>query len=281
MKATKQKEYALITGAGKGLGHSFAEELAQRDINVILTALPGENLEEFCDKLSMDYAIEADFFECDLTKEEEVMSLVEWVKENYPINILINNAGIGGTAEFEKADVSLINDIILLNVRATALLTHQLLPLLQFNKPSWILNVASMASFSPIGYKTVYPASKAFVLNFSRGLHEELSHSGVFVSVVFPGPMTTNSDSKKRIARQGRLGKMCALSSDYTAHKAIHHLFKKHQYILVGIGNKFNWFLTKIVPGRIRQHLITLIIKREIQSGKMAEEDYESIDHGS
>ncbi len=268
---TEQKDYALITGAGKGLGYSFARELAKRNINVLLTSLPGENLEDFCDQLMAEYQIEADFLECDLTEKSEVIHLVEWIKANYPLNILINNAGIGGTSKFEEADTDLIDDIILLNVRATSLLTHQLLPLLRFNKPGWILNVSSMASFSPIGYKTVYPASKAFILYFSRGLHEELRNSGVFVSVVHPGPMTTNEDSKRRIKKQGRLGKMCALSAEYTAKRTIDHLFKKHPLILIGKGNKLNWLLTKIVPTRIRLPIITRIIKREIKTSKKPE----------
>ncbi len=278
---TNEKEYALITGAGKGLGKAFATELAQRNINVLLTALPGENLDEFCEKLSADYGIEADFMECDLTSEAEIARLVQWVKANYPVNILINNAGIGGTAEFETADAAMINNIILLNIRATALLTHQLLPLLRFHKPAWILNVGSMASFSPIGYKTVYPASKAFVLHFSRGLREELKDSGVFVSVVHPGPLTTNIDSIRRIKKQGRLGKMCVLSAEYTAHKALGRLFTRHAHILVGVGNKFNWVLTKVVPTRIRLSLITRIIKREIKTSKMAVDSYENIGNRS
>ena len=277
----KQKEYALITGAGKGLGKAFAHELADRRINVLLTALPGEGLEDFCEALAVEYGIEADFMECDLTLESEVMRLVHWVRENYPLTMLINNAGIGGTAEFEKVDASKINNIILLNVRATALLTHQLLPLLRYHRPAWILNVASMASFSPIGYKTVYPASKVFILHFSRGLNEELKHSGVFVSVVHPGPMTTNEDSISRIAKQGRLGKMCALSARYTAKKAIDHLFKKHAHILVGKGNKLNWVLTKLVPTRFRLSIITRIIKREIKTPKIPAERYESVGYRS
>jgi len=263
-----QKEYALITGAGKGLGKAFATELAQRNINVLLTALPGENLSGFCEKLSSDHNIISDFIECDLTKEKEIQRLVEWVKEHFPLNILINNAGIGGTAEFEKADKTLIDNIILLNVRTTALLTHQLLPVLKKNRPAWVLNVASMASLSPIGYKTVYPASKAFVVNFSRGLSQELKHSGVFVSVVYPGPMTTHFDSLRRIKKQGALGKMCVLSAQYTAHKTIDRLFKKNTHILVGLGNKLNWFLTKIIPVGLRLPIITRIIKREIKTSE-------------
>jgi short-subunit dehydrogenase len=191
--------------------------------------------------------------------------------------MLINNAGIGGTSEFEKTNGSLINNIILLNVRATALLTHQLLPLLKQNQPAWILNVASMASFSPIGYKTVYPASKVFVLSFSRGLHEELKGSGVFVSVVHPGPMKTNEDSTRRIEKQGMLAKMGLLSPEVMAKKTLDKLFRKDTLILIGWINKLNWLLMKTIPVWVRLPLITQIVKREILTSNVKIKSHENI----
>lgn len=275
------KPFALITGAGRGLGRAFALELASRGNNVLLTALPGENLKAFCKKLECRYHINAYSFECDLTSENEINRLVRWIKTNFAINLLINNAGIGGTAEFEKTHCSRINDIILLNVRATALLTHQLLPLLKQNRPAWILNVSSMASFSPIGYKTVYPASKVFVLSFSRGLYEELKGSGVFVSVVHPGPMKTNADCTQRIEKQGALAKIGLLSPELMAKKTINNLFKKDTLILVGWMNKLNWLLMKTIPVWVRLPLITQIVKREIQNTKVKINHHENSGYGS
>src|SRR5699024_5905489 len=121
---THKKEYALITGAGKGLGKAFAEELAKRNKNVLLAALPGENLATTACEISKNYKVKTDYIECDLTKEEEIYRVVNWVKkQRYPVNTLINNAGIGGTIKFEEAPDSFVNNMILLNIRATSLLT--------------------------------------------------------------------------------------------------------------------------------------------------------------
>src|SRR5690625_1826439 len=272
-----RKDYALITGAGKGLGKAFAEELAIRNYNVLLTALPGENLETYCQYLSVKYSVDTDFIECDLTEKEEIMRVVCWVKENYLLSVLINNVGIGGTAEFEKAETSLIDTIIQLDIRATALFTHELLPLLRVNESSWILNVSSMAAFTPLGYKTVYPASKDFVRFFSKGLYQELKGTGVFVSVVYPGPMTTHFDSMRRIIKQGTIAKMSVLSAQYTAKKTIESLFKKRTHIIIGKGNKFNRLLTRIVPVSLRCPMLTRIIWREIKEEKQVGEAYESV----
>ncbi len=279
MKA--EKEYALITGAGKGLGRALAKELAEKNINLLLTSLPGENLEEYCIYLSAKYKVDTDYIECDLTDKNELLGLVCWVKENYPLNILINNVGIGGTAEFEHASLSLVDTILQLDIRTTTLLTHELLPLLKSHTPSWILNVSSMAAFTPLGYKTVYPASKAFVRFFSKGLYEELKGSDVFVGVVYPGPMTTHFDSMRRILKQGRKAKMSVLSPEYTAKKAIEGLFKKKTHIIPGSGNKFNRFLTKVIPEIFRVPMLTKIIKGELEDAKPDQKEYENIDYRS
>lgn len=274
---TEKEVFALVTGAGRGLGRAFAIELARRGHNVLLTALPGENLPAFCAALQSDYKVKAACFECDLTQEKEITRLTRWIKENYALNILINNAGIGGTSEFEKVQSYFINNMILLNVRAMALLTHQLLPILRRQQQAWILNVSSMASFSPIGYKTVYPATKVFVLNFSRGLYQELKGSGVFVSVVHPGPMKTNADTAMRIEKQGWRGQVGLIAPEEMAQRSLDRLFRKDSLILVGWMNKMNWLLMKTVPVWIRLPLITNMVRKEILSSKRKINGHESI----
>lgn len=272
------EKYALVTGASQGLGRAFATDLARRGIHVLMTALPGEDLGAFSAWLGDRYDVFTDFLECDLTDITEIDRLTDWAKA-YPLYILINNAGLGGTAAFESAGASLINDIILVNVRATAMITHQLLPTLKARTPAWILNVSSMASFSPIGYKTVYPASKVFIQHFSRGLFEELRGTGVFVSVVHPGPMKTNQDCRTRIHRQGLIGRVGLVAPESLAHRTITRLFKKDSLILVGWMNKINWLLMKTVPIWIRLPLITQVVKREIVTHTHPIHTHESTHH--
>jgi len=96
------------------------------------------------------------------------------INADYPLFMLIDNAGIGGTESFADCGPDYLDRIIQLNVRATTLLTHQLLPNLRQASQAYILNVSSMAAFSPVGYKTIYPASKRYIHDFTRGLYEEL-----------------------------------------------------------------------------------------------------------
>jgi uncharacterized protein len=263
-----KKKYALITGASRGLGRAFTIELARRQINVLLVALPEDGLPELCSLLNTDYQVECDYFEADFTRPGEIDDMVKWATGNYSINILINNAGMGGSREFELADKDYIDNIISLNIRALTLITHQLLPELRSHRQSYILNVASMASFSPIGYKTVYPASKVFVLYFSRGLSEELKGTGVSVSVVYPGPMKTNKYVTKRINKQGIYGRIGLLEPEYVASRSIALMFRRKPHIILGWLNHLSWLFMKTVPLWIRLPVITRQVKNELSATK-------------
>lgn len=258
-----KESYAVVTGASQGLGKAFAENLAMKNINVILVSLPNQNLEELSRKLEEEYQIKTHYYEVDLSINENVMKLTEWLNSSFNIHILINNAGLGGTKRFTEASSDYINTILQVNVAATSLITHQLLPNLLRQPKAYILNVSSMAAFSPIGFKTVYPASKTFIHSFSRGLHEELKDTNVFVSVVNPGAMKTNTDVCKRIEKQGFWGRLTLLNPDKVASHCIRQLFKRDSVIMV---NPISWLVMKIVPIWIKLPLMTQAIKREIEA---------------
>lgn len=258
-----QGKYAVITGASHGLGKAFAFELAKRKTNVILLSLPGEGLKELCEALTMK-GIEAHYYETDLTEKTNIENAAAWINKQFDVFMLINNAGLGGTKKFTDADTEYLNRIIQLNVTTPSLLTRAILPNLMHTKQAYILNVSSMAAFSPMGYKTVYPASKAFVHHFTRGLYEELKNTNVFVSVVNPGPMKTNRDVTTRIERQGFFGRMGLLSPEKVAEISIRQLFKRDTMIMLNLSNGLNWLLLRFVPIWLRLPLLTRAIRREL-----------------
>lgn len=265
MKTTEEQKYALITGASQGLGKALAEELASRKINLLLVSLPGENLDITSRELARKHNVSVQFLEKNLAEQESVFEIAAWAK-NFDVNILINNAGVGGTRAFEQATPGYLDNIILVNVRATSMLTRLMLPVLKHNKDSYILNVASMASFSPFAFKTVYPASKAFIYSFSRGLNEELRGTGVHVCVIHPGPIKTNPDVTARIEKQGVFGKMGLITPANLAHIAVRQLLKKDSLILPGFFNKLNWLFMSIVPNYWKLLIVSRVVRREISA---------------
>jgi uncharacterized protein len=256
--------YALVTGAGKGLGLAFAKELARRGYNIILVALHNEDLGQLCTELKQEFGINAVFFEADLTNTEDIIKLTNWIDANYSTSILINNAGFGGSGEFHSSNLMELDNMILLNIRATTWITHQMIPILKKNKNSYILNVASIASFSPIGYKAVYAASKVYIEYLSKGLNRELRQQGIHVSSLHPGPMKTNAAVIDRIKRQSSLVKMGVEETDYVARKAINRLFNLRSLIVIGKGSRFAWLLTKVLPRTLIISMVSSGVKKEI-----------------
>jgi uncharacterized protein len=263
MKKDPLKQFALITGASQGLGRSFAIELARRKINTVLVSLPGENLSHVSEE-ARSLGTESFYFETDLLEKKNIMALTEWANQNFNINILINNAGSGGTRSFLGCDADYIDHIIQLNITSTSIITHQILPNMIGQGTSRILNVSSMAAFSPMGYKTVYPASKRFVHHFSKGLRQELKNKNVNVSVVYPGPIITNEDVRKRIEQQGVLGRMVSLTPEKVARITISKLLRGKTFILAGWTNKINWLLMVVIPDWIKIPVLTRIYSKEI-----------------
>ena len=260
----KNNLFTLITGASTGLGKELAIECARRKMNLILVSLPGENLPELCANLSARYQVVVCHYETDLTDKEKVERLAAWVIANFSVNVLINNAGAGGTRLLETTPIDYIDRLIQLNIRATSLLVRLLIPELKMHRKAYILNVSSMAAFSPLPYKTVYPASKAFVYHFTRGLKAELRNTNIKVSVVNPGPILTNPDVVARIQKQGALGRLSLIPASAIARISVAELIRGKAVIIPGYLNRINVMLMGLIPSGIKLSLSSRIIQREL-----------------
>lgn len=144
-----------------------------------------------------------------------------------------------------------------------AILLRIFIPHLLGQKNTYILNVSSMAAFTPIGYKNVYPASKAFISSFSLGLRQELSGTGISVSVLYPGSMMTNYSVSKRILSLGKIGKVGLLSTDEIAMIAIKKTLAKKSIIIPGFANRINYYLMKMLPVNLKTRIVSSEIRKE------------------
>lgn len=267
-QVTGRNKYTLITGASTGLGKELALQCAQFGMNLILTALPGEGIKKLGTELCLKFKILVRTYEFDLTKQGAMEKFTDSVNQNYDVKMLINNAGIGGTKSFLDATPEYIDQIVLLNMRALVLLTRMLLPNLKRQQRGYILNIASMASFRPMPFKTIYPASKAFVYSFSRGLGAELKGTGITVSVANPGAMKTNAEVTGRINKHGFVIQSTTLSARRVAEICVCQLLRNKELIIPGILNKASLILMKIVPVSLCLKIMTSSFKKEIVENK-------------
>jgi len=256
--------YTLITGASKGLGREYAIACAQRGLNLILVSLPGEKLNTLAEFLSNRYKILTVFYELDLTRKESLLRLSDLIRLQYPVNMIINNAGFGGSRQFESSSLDYLDDMIQLNIRAVSLLIRLLIPELRKHSKAWIMNISSMAAFAPMPYKTIYPATKAFVHFFSRGLAAELKGTNISVSVVHPGPIMTNDEVKERIMKYGKLGRIYIVPAETVATVSIQEMLKGRKVIVPGRLNRFNRFLMKWLPEPLCITITSRMVRNEL-----------------
>lgn len=258
------QKFVLITGAGKGLGKAFATQCAGMGYSLVLLALPGENTPSLARHIQYQFGVAVFVYELDMCDEEQLSVTLQEINEKYRVFFLINNAGIGGTASITQTSFQALDRIIRLNVKAGVQVTKSMIPALSQFKESYILNVASMAAFAPIAYKTVYPASKAFIASFSMGLREELKGQGVSVSILYPGPIMTNCNVSGRILAQGFVARLGLINTDAIARDAIMKCLKKRARIVPGIWNRITAKLLEWLPVDTALHLISTSVKREL-----------------
>jgi short-subunit dehydrogenase len=184
---------ALITGATAGLGAEFAKQLAPVAARLILVGRREERLGELSASLKKSFpSLRLDTHKADLSLSSERLNLSSWIiREQIPVNLLINNAGLGDLGTFDTAEWERIAPMLEVNVTALTHLTHLLLPMLRAQSPSGILNVSSVAGFYPLPEMAVYAATKAYVTSFSEALRMELAPEGIHVTALCPGPVPT------------------------------------------------------------------------------------------
>lgn len=257
------KPVAFITGASEGLGKYLALECARRRMNLVLVALPNSNLESLASFIRRNCGVQVWVFEKDLCAEESCVEIYEAVKEQgLTVNILINNAGIGGTFSFQQRSMQYYNTLLRLNVVALTTLTSLFLDDLRQSKPAFILNVSSMAGLIPLPKKSVYGGSKAYVLGFSKSLRRELKHERISVSVLCPGAMNTTWQLMVLHRMGSWLSRQSVVEPCDVARIAIRQLLRGKEVIVPGWWNRCFLVWNRIFPKWFKNRLADYAVRK-------------------
>lgn len=249
--------YTLITGASEGIGKALSLECASRGMNLLLVALPGEELDELENKIINEYKVACHSFGIDLSQHCSATAVFEWTKNNgYYINTLINNVGIGSKGLFESMNKDFYYKQVNLNILTTCILTREFLDELKQHTPAYILNVGSLGGFYSLPEKTVYAATKAFIYSFSQSLRIELKKDGISVSVVCPAGTDTNKSCTDSNAKLKGLARFTVLQPNKVAKDAIDGMIAKRRRIIPGLVNRIYFHTSTFVPEFIQQLLI-------------------------
>lgn len=249
-------KHAIVTGASKGLGKSFAHLLASQGYDLLLVARSEKLLSEETEAIKKQYGVKVNALSVDLSDSNSTTSVITWCSQHqFKPSVLVNNAGYACWGYFDKIELQQHVQMMQVNMNALVSLTHGLLPLLKEARQGFILNVASTAAFQAVPSMALYAASKAFVRSFSRGLRYELRNSNISVTCLCPGPIATNFIQQAGMEAMQETAKKFEMSAEVVAKKGIRALFNRKSECIPGVVN----FLTVKASGILPDALLEKI----------------------
>ena len=257
-------DYALISGASKGIGKALAYELAGRKFNLLLTARSESLLDELARDIKQKNNVDVQYLAIDLSLPQSPEKIADWcTQNNYSLKILINNAGFGLWGAFDQLPIDGQLNMMQLNMTSLVGLTWHLLLNLKNNKKAYILNVSSMAAYQAMPVFTIYAATKSFVLSFSRGLRYELSKTSVKVSCLCPGPTESSFIERAEMMELHETAKKFNMSSEEVAKIAVTGMFKEKAEIVPGLLNNVAKQTVNYLPKNIVESIIGRFYRKE------------------
>ncbi len=257
---------ALITGASQGIGEAIAKELALDGFKVVLTARNQQKLEHVAESITA-FGGTAQIIPADLTVPEERRRLLATIRRDLgPIDILINNAGMGWYGYASKMPVSQVDDMIALNIQAVTDLSLSALSEMTNRGSGHIVNIGSIVGRIPSQGVALYSASKAYIDALTTALHRESRGSGVNVSLILAGAVSTDFYDKAGMNAIGNtfLVNRWAIAPEQIA-RTVTALLKRPRRVVhapwearLGTWTEFwfGWIMDRIGPALLRQQSV-------------------------
>jgi 3-oxoacyl-[acyl-carrier protein] reductase len=185
-------KYALITGAGRGLGKATALAFAQEGIHVAITGRNESNLIDTVKELEA-LGVKAAYKVFDITNYEVVEKAIQELNTEFGVfDILVNNAGIASFGSLVDMDVKVWTDIINTNLFGTYYVTKAVLPQLIAKNQGDIINVSSTAGLNGAATTSAYSASKFGVIGLSDSLMREVRKNNIRVCTLMPSTIASD-----------------------------------------------------------------------------------------
>lgn len=183
---------ALITGSSVGIGAAIAEGLANEGVNLILCSRNKERLIQKSEEIKEKYQVDAIAVSCDVTKSEDIETLITAAKAEFDgIDFLINNAGTGSEETIMEAPDEKWQYYWDLHVMAAVRLTRAVVPFMRERGGGVVLNNASICATQPLWYEPIYNVTKAALVMLSKNMANEFIKDNIRVNAVNPGLVLT------------------------------------------------------------------------------------------
>jgi 3-oxoacyl-[acyl-carrier protein] reductase len=211
----------LITGASRGLGLAIAERLLDGGFRVIASARKSTEGLEGLQSRRGDGKGELVFTPFDLANTDGIPGFVKNViNQHGPIYGLVNNAALGLDGVLPTMHASQIHELVRLNLIAPILLTKYASRPMLLKRQGRIINISSIIATTGYSGLSVYAATKAGLIGFTRSLARELGKANITVNAVAPGYMETDMTAGMDLEKRERISRRCALGRLPTVREA-------------------------------------------------------------
>lgn len=188
---------AVVTGGSKGIGLAVARALAQAGAGVVITSRNQDEVDEAARRLSDETGSRVAGIRCDVRRHEEVREMIRWTADEFGgIDVLVNNAGVGGFAPVDEMPPEKWNQILETNLSGVFYCCHEAVPYMKGREGAWIVNVASLAGKNAFAGGAAYNASKFGLVGFSEALMLDVRQHGIRVNYIMPGSVNTYFNDK-------------------------------------------------------------------------------------
>ncbi len=233
----ERNRVALVTGASAGLGAEFCRQLARRCDVIIGVARRKDRLASLADQLS---GVEFHAVAADLDRVEGVARVMEALRQQGPVEILVNNAGFSTFGQFADLPIDRQRAMVGVHIDATITLCRAAIPFMRETVSGHIINVASIGAFLPGKGLAVYGGTKAFLVYFSQALQAELDGSGIAVQALCPGYIHTEFHDEMQAEGfdKGRIPENMWMSAEEVVTASLEALDRGQVIVVPGEGNQ-------------------------------------------
>lgn len=256
-------QLALITGGTSGIGAEFARQLSSEGYDLVLVARDSDRLTQVANDLIGRFGIKVESIAADLSTHQG-MEIVEkrLASTEHPVDLLINNAGFGASGGFVEIAPDTHESMIAVNCSAVVRLTHAAVAAMSGRGNGRIINVASVAAFTPaLRSSGTYSATKAFVVSFTQSLAPSLARKGIKIAALCPGWVRSEFHKRAGI-NMAKVPNFMWLEPEEVVATALKDLKVGKTLIVPGTQYKILVAVIRLFPQSLMSRLVRLVGKR-------------------
>jgi hypothetical protein len=243
---------AVITGASRGIGESYARQFAARGYAVHLVARDAARLAQVASGIRSAHGVTVEEIVLDLAQPDAAERLYAEVRgrRKSPVQVLVNNAGFGLYGEFVDTPMPRIHEMLALHLTTVTKAIRLFLPEMRERRSGTIINVSSVAGLMPLPYVALYAATKAFMISLGEGLAGEAKSYGVYVQTCCPG--RTATDFHVTAGMKDYWAPAGGQTADEVVAESLAALDRRQSFLITGRRNRLLMSMQSMLPRQVR-----------------------------